>query len=242
MKKRVIRPLIIISVITLFVIGYICLFPINSNAINRMILSPFEKMLQKKIEFTASNIWLPGRISLEEASVSDKSGRLYYCRTASFKYNIARALLGKKELTFNLKAVKLYKDIDLLNSVSTMLEISKMPDIEFEGIEGAVKFYKDGVHIKRLYAYNDTMRIRGEGWVSYTGVLNCDIRLAFNETVIDIVPEVVKTAILKSDSGGWIEIDLKATGNYKKPSLHIATDLATDTIILNIKEGFLRHE
>ncbi|MEA3305443.1 MAG: AsmA-like C-terminal region-containing protein, partial [Candidatus Omnitrophota bacterium] len=210
-----------IIIIILAMVLCVWLFPIKLNTINHVILLPFEKAFQKKIEFTASSIWLPGKIFLKEASVTDKSGKLYYCEEVSFRYNVVGMLFGKKELTFNLKKVNLYRDVDLLNSVSAMLEMSKIPDIEFDAIAGAVKFYKDGIHIKRLSAYNDAMRISGDGRVNAEGVLNCNVNFSFSKNITDMIPDIGKAIILKDEGDGWMGLSLNVTGNYKRPSLRL---------------------
>ena len=68
-----IRTALIILVIGILVA---CLLPIRSNAVTRIALSPLEKRLQKKIEFSDSRIWLPANVFLEDVTITDKGGSL----------------------------------------------------------------------------------------------------------------------------------------------------------------------
>jgi len=202
-------------------------------------LSPIEKKFRKEIKFNASYIWLPSKIFLENVAIVGESRRLYYCKTFNLKYNLANLLFGKRDLFFELKSIKSYRNIELLDSVTNMLVISSIPDVEFKEIKGHLELHKNSLFIKNLYAYNDKMRIKGSGWIDSSGLLDCDVKFSFSKDITDMVPDVVKTTLLKYEDGGWMGIAFKVKGNYKKPSLHIAGD----TIKLNIREeieGFIR--
>lgn len=229
-----VKAALIISVLGILVV---CLVPIKSNAVARIALLPFEERFRKSIEFNASKIWLPANIFLEGVSIIDESGRLYYFDTIDIRYNLEDLIL-KREFLVNLKDVKLYQNIELLDSVADMLVISKLPDVEFREIKGILQLSKDTVFIKGIYAYNDRMRIRGGGWINNDGTLDCDINLSFSEDITDKIPDAVKIALLRREDGGWMGIALKGRGNYKKPTLHISSD----SIRLNVREGALGDE
>jgi hypothetical protein len=82
------------------------------------------------------------------------------------------------------------------------------------------------------------MRIRGSGLIDKNGRLDCDVNFSFSKEVTDVIPDAVKTALLKHEKEGFMGIALKVKGNYKRPSLHITGD----TIMLNIMEGILGNE
>ena len=238
--KRHLLSIIIKAILILFIliISLAYLIPIKSNIITHIILSPIENKFRKKIEFNDPYIWIPGRIYLRDASIIDKGGRLYYCKTFNIRYNLIGLLSIKKEFSFNLSDIKLYQNVGLLDSVANMLVISIMPDVEFEEIKGVLQLRKDVVYIKDVYAYNEKMRIRGSGWINKDGLLNCDVNFSFSKDVTDMVPDAVKAVILKREGGGWMGIALKVGGNYKKPSLHITSE----TLKLNIIEGLFRND
>ena len=215
-----------------------CFLPIKSNTLAHIVLSPFEKKFRNKIEFSSSRIWLPGNIFLEDMSIIDEKGRLYYCKTAEIKYNLLDLFLKRKGLLCNLKKIKLYRNIGLLDSVTSMLVIAKMPDVEFEEIGGGLQFRKDTVYIKDAYAYNDAIRIKGSGWIDKNGMLDCDVNFLFHKDITDKMPDAVKTVLLTREDGGWMGISFKVHGNYKKPSLHITGN----KLELNIMEGLLSDE
>ena len=210
-----------------------CIVPIRSKAVTDIILWPIKKRLNNKIEFTRSRIWLPGSLTLTDMSVLDSKGKLYYCEVADVRYNIFGVLFKNGKFSFELKKPRFYRDIGILSSVVDMLALSKMPDVEFTGIEGTVRLHKNATYIEELYAFNDSMRIRGNGWISKDGSLDCEIRFSFHKDIIDKVPNAVRSLLLTPEEGGWMRISFKVKGNYKKPSLHIISD----RIRLNILEG-----
>ena len=238
MKKRI---FVLIKVaLTGLVLGiiFVCTVPIKSNAIARIALLPIEKRFRNKIEFGSSGIWLPGNISLEEVSVIDLKGRLYRCKTAGIKYNLVDLFFKKGEFSFNLKEIKFYQNIGILDSVADMLVIPKMPDVEFREIDGVLQLRKNSLYIKNIYAYNDSIRIKGSGWIDRDGLLDCDANFSFYKDITDNIPAVVKETLLTREDKGWMGISFKAHGNYKKPSLHITGN----RLELNITEGLFSDE
>ena len=138
----------------------------------------------------------------------------------------------------DLKGTKFYKNVGLLDSVADLLVIAIMPDVEFDEIKGILQLHKDGVFIKDFSAHNDKMRIRGGGRIDKNGSLDCDINFSFSRDITDKVPDPVKEAILREEGEGWMGIAFKARGNYKRPSLHISSEM----IKLNIMEGIIGDE
>jgi hypothetical protein len=225
-----IKSFVIVSVLGILLL---CLIPIKSGTIAHILLSPIEKKFRKKIEFNASYIWLPSKIFLEDVTIIDKSGRLYYCKTFNLRYNLANLLFKKRDFFFDLKNIKSYRNIELLDSVTNMLVISAIPDVEFKEMKSTLQLHKNSIFIKNLYAYNNKMRIRGSGWIDSNGSLDCDVKFSFSKDITGMVPALVKTALLQYEDEGWMGIALKVKGNYKKPSLHITGD----TLKLNISGG-----
>ena len=223
-----------------FVLGILifCLIPVKSNRVARVILLPIENKLQKKIEFKESRIWLPANIFLEDVSIIDDSGTLYSLGTVDINYNLANILLNKRGVTFCLKDIKLYKNVELFDSVAEMLIISAMPDVEFDEIKGILALHRKTIAINNFYAYNDKMRIRGDGWLDKDGLLDCNINFSFSREITDIVPDAIKVALLKHEDEGWMGIALKVSGNFKRPILHITGD----TLKVNIMEKLLTSE
>jgi hypothetical protein len=235
MKKGI--PFFLRAIATLFLLAalILCIVPVKSKAIARLAFIPFEKRFQNKIDFNSPVIWLPGNISLEDVSITDKRGRLYYSKTAEIKYNPLGLLFQKSGFLFDLKGVKFYGNIGLLDSVSSILIISKMPDIEFEEMGGILRMRKGILHMADFYAHNDSMRIKGGGWVDKNGALDCDINFSFSKDITDEIPDVVKKTLLSRQGEGWMGISFKAKGNYKRPSLHITGN----RLELNIIKGLL---
>lgn len=230
MRKGILSVIKSFVIISLLGILLLCLIPIKSNTITHILLLPLEKKFRKKIEFKTSYIWLPSKIFLEDVTIVGESRRLYYCKTFNLKYNLANLLFKKRDLFFDLKNIRSYRNIELLDSVTNMLVISAIPDVEFKEIKSTLQLYKNSIFIKNLYAYNDKMRIVGSGWIDNNGSLDCDVKFSFSKDITDMVPNLVKTALLKYEDEGWMGIALKVKGNYKKPSLHITGD----TLKLNI--------
>ena len=166
----------------------ICIIPHRSNTVAHMVLFPLEKKIQSKIEFASSRTWLPGNISLYDLSIIDENGRLYYSKTANINYNLFDILFKNKVISFDLEKVKFYRGIDLLNSVTNMLIISKIPDVEFKKIVLTVGLREDGIDIKNIYAYNNLLRIKGSGWIEKDGSLDCNVNFSFHKDITDKVP------------------------------------------------------
>lgn len=238
MKRNIFFLLMIILIILVLGIFFVGLIRIKSSTITHIALSPIERRFQKKIEFSTSRIWLPTNIFLEGVTITDKTGRLYYINTVDLHYNLIELLFKKREFFFVLKDIKLYQHMRLLDSVADMLVISTMPDVEFKGIEGVLQLHKSATFIKNVYAHNDRMRIRGSGWIDNNGSLDCNVSFSFSKDVTDIVPDVVKAALLKYEGDEWMGIAFGVKGNYKKPSLYITGD----TLKLNIMEEILKDE
>jgi len=233
MKKSTYRLIIILCILLLSLAVLASCVPIRSKTVMNILLLPVEKKFETDIEFKSSAIWLPAHISIDGISVIEESGRLYYFDTIDIYYNITDLVL-KREVFFKIKGIRLYQDMQLLNSVANMLDIPKTPDIEFEKMEGLFQLRNNGTLIKHFYAHNDRMRIRGSGWVDREGSLDCDVNFSFSKEVTGKIPDVVRSTLLKDERGGWMGITLKAKGNYKRPSLHIIGDV----LKINIKELF----
>lgn len=210
--------------------------PIRSNAINHFILSSFEKKIPMTVEFKNSKIWLPGNILLKDVTASEKGSILCRAETLDVDYNLAAILFGKREVIFSIKEVRFYKDIGLMNAVSGMLAVPKMPDIGFSAIEGDFEFQRDAVHIKKLAALSDNVSMEGEGRIKKNGDLDCNMHFSFNRPITDAIPDLVKATLLREEKYGWMGITLKATGNYAKPSLHVDSEMFK----LNIGETVIR--
>ncbi len=238
MRKGISFFLNIILTALLLAVLVLCVVPVKSKAIARMAFLPFEKKFQNKIAFSSSSIWFPGNVYLEDVSITDKSGRLYYSKTADIKYNLIGLLFRKGGLSFDLKDIRFYGNIGILDSMADILIISKMPGIEFEEISGFLQVRNGTVYMRDIYAHNDSMRIKGGGWIDKNGLLDCDISFSFSRAMTDKVPDVVKETLLKRESKGWMSISFKARGNYKKPSLH----LSGDRLKVNITEGLFGDE
>lgn len=225
------------TVLILFLIFVLFLFfPIKSNRVNHFILSSFDNKIVKSLEFKSSKIWLPGSIFLGGLSASDKGNLMCQAEALNINYSLAVMLFGKKEITFSAKYVKFYKNIALLDSVSSILTIPKMPNVGFSSIDGDIEIQKDTVIVKKLAASNDNMVIKGEGAVKKNGDLDCNIHFSFNKPITDAIPDFVKITLLSEEKDGWMGITLKTTGNYAKPSLHVDSELFK----LNIKETTIK--
>lgn len=230
------KILLRVSAISALTICVILLIPIKSNGINRLILLPFEKKFSKKIGFRASKIWIPGNIFLRGVSISDSGGGLGSAESLNINYNLPAILLRNGEVSFNARAFALQQDINLLTSVSNMLAVPKMPNVRFERIEGRLNFQKDAVYIKNIFGAADNIKIRGEGWISREGNINCKLHFSFSSSIVSNMPDIVKTTLLTDEANGWMGITLKARGNYIRPTLSIDSE----TFKLNIREGILK--
>ena len=239
MKKSILFRLTKIILIALAVsILLILLIPTKSHLITRLALMGFEKKFQNKIEFGSSYIWLMGKISIEDVSATDKSGRFYSSRRLDIKYNFFDLLFGNREIFLTLKKPKFYRNISILDSVASMLVISKMPDLEFEEIKCSLRLGKNLLYIKNAYAYNDLMRIKGSGSIDNAGKLDCDINFSFYKEITDKVPKAIRAIILQDEEEGWMRISFKARGNYKTPSLHITGN----RLEMNIMKGIFGND
>lgn len=224
-----------VPILFLLVCAFLFL-PIRSNAVNRFILSSVDNKIVKAVDFEKSKIWLPGNIFLRGFSISDKGKMLCRAETISIDYNLAAMLFGKKKIAFSAKDVKFYKDIALLNSVSSILTIPKMLNVGFSAVDGNFEIRKDAMLIKKLTVSNDNMVMNASGSVKKNGDLDCKIHFSLNKSITDIMPDFVKMTLLSEEKDGWMGITLETTGNYAKPSLHVHSELFK----LNIKETAIR--
>lgn len=222
--------------ITALIITGALSIPIKSNAINRVILSPLEKKLGKKCDFEASRIWLPGSVFLKGVSISDKSGVVCTVKDLNINYNLLGILMNNKEVLFDARNIRVHQDINLLTSVSNMLTIPKMPDVEFREIDGILNFKRDALYVKNIAAETEAMKIKGSGWLAKDGGLNCKFHFSFAAALTNNIPDIIKTTLLTSEEDGWMGITLNATGNYARPSLQIDSE----TFKLNIRETILK--
>ncbi len=233
MRKFIIRLTIALLISLLSLTAVASFVPVKSKAFMDILLLPVENRFETDIRFSSSEVRLPAHISMGGVSVVEENGRLYYFDTLDIYYNLIDLLL-KREVFFAIKRAKLYQKMSLLNSVTDILVISELPDVEFEKIEGVFQLKSKGTVIKRFYAYNDIIRIRAVGWADKEGTLDCDVNFSFSEALTGRVPDAVKSALLKDEGGGWMGIALKVTGNYKRPSIRITGD----ALKVNIKELF----
>ena len=235
MKVHFSKTLKFLAIAVLIVAAAVSI-PIKSNTLNHFILLSFEKKLGKKCDFKASKIWPPGNIFLEGVSISDKNGVLCTARDLNIDYNLAGILLNNKEFSFKAENLRVHQDINLLTSVSNMLTIPKMPDVEFKYIDGVLNFQKDALRIKNIAAETDVMKIAGAGWAGKNGDLNCRFHFSFGGTLLNNIPDIVKATLLTDEGGGWMGITLNATGNYARPSIQIDSE----TFKMNIRETILK--
>ena len=227
-----------IAIILLFGAFVLFLVPVRSANIAHVLLLPVEKKIQKTIEFGTSRIWLPGNLYFENISILDKKNRLYRAKTAEVRYNLVDLLVGKREVSFDIRGVKVYTEIGLLDSIAAILSISKIPDFTVDQLTGALQLRKDAIYLKDIYAASDKIRIRGEGWLNNNGLLNCDINFSFSRDITDMIPEIVREILLRDEGNGWKGIAFKVTGNYKKPSLH----LTGETLKINIMDAIFKDD
>ena len=214
----------------------ICLIPIRSHHFTRIVISPFEKRLQKEIKIDSSRIWVPANIFLKGVSIIEEDGRVYYIDKLDVRYNLFNLLFGKKEFRFKAEDIKLYENIGLLDSVASILAISTMPDIEFEEIKGVLELRRNGVFITDAHALSKKIRIEGGGWIDKEGLLDCEVTFSFSRDITDMIPDVVKVALLTDEAPGWMGITFKVHGNYKRPTLRITAD----ALKINIMKGIER--
>ena len=222
--------------ILFLLICLLAIIPIRVNAVSHLILSPVEKKSATTLQFKTSRIWLPGNILLKDVSASNKSGILCHAEAIEIKYNIAAILFGKNNISVLAKGVNFHEDIGLLNSLSRVLTMPKMANVDFNLIEGDFDFQKDAICIKKIAAVNDNIAIKGAGWVKKDGNLDCSVHFSFSKAIVDTIPGLVKATLLSDENNGWMGITLKTTGNYAKPSLHIDSEMFK----LNIKETIIK--
>lgn len=239
MRKNTLFLIRVSIILLLLGLSLVSFLPIKSRTIAHVLLAGVERKSQKNIEFNTSRVWIPGNIFLGDVSITDERGRLYHIDAIDIRYNLPSFLFKKRQFHFNLKGIKLYQDMGLLDSVAGMLAISAMPDVEFDVIEGTFELHKNAIFIKDIYVHNDKIRIRGSGWMDNDGSLDCDVNFSFSKDVTDMIPDAVKVTLLRREkTRGWMGIDFKVKGNYKKPTLHITSD----TLKLNIMEGLFGNE
>lgn len=234
--KPISNILIKVALILFLLVCTFLFLPIRSNTVNHFILSSIDNKIVKTVDFKKSKIWLPGNIFLEGLSISDKGKVLCRAETVSIDYNLAAMLSGKREIAFSAKDVKFYKDIALLNSVSSVLTIPKMLNVGFSAVGGNFEIRKDVMLVKKLTVSNDNMVMNGNGFVKKNGDLDCKIHFSLNKPITDTMPDFVKMTLLSEEKDGWMGITLETTGNYAKPSLHVYSELFK----LNIKETTIK--
>ncbi len=235
-KKRL---LYIIACITLSVAVISIILhttPLTLPVITRMLLLPLERGLQVSVDIGSSKVIVARNISLRDVTVVDEKGRFYYCKTANLGYRLIDLLFGEKATKFRLQDVKFYRDVDIINSVTDMLVISKIPDIQFEEIRGLVRIHNTKIYIEDLCACNNSLRIKGKGWIDKNGELDCDLHFSFHSSITDKIPETVKKMMLSPQEKDWMGVRLKVSGDYKKPSLHIASK----GLRLNVTESYIK--
>jgi len=237
MKKKNLTFIKTFPAILAACIFLICIIPIRQPCAARLILRPLEKKLRNKIEFKSSLVKVSRGISLWGVSAIDAAGRGYYCASADVRYGLPEFIL-KREFSFALKDIKFYGNIGLMDSVTEILSIDRLPDVEFNEVSGTVRLLEEGVSIKNASASGDSVRIEGGGRVGKDGMLDCDIHFSFSPDITDKVPEVIKAALLEPEDGNRMGISFKAYGNYKNPSLH----LRSDGLKLNIMRGIFDDE
>ena len=229
-KKKIFLLILLLGIFSsLFV-------PIKLPIIARMALYPLEVKYKKDIKFATSAIRLTSKIELGKVSIRDSSGLLFYFRRISVNYNIFHMLSGRHWTDVKVEDVKLYNDVRIFDSVADMMNISGLPDVEFKNINGSFEFYKEATYVEKFSAINDLMRLDGNGWVGRNGDLDCNIKFTFGENVTKDIPDIIKKTLLTNEGGGRMSIELKLSGNYRKPTLHIASS----KLKINIIEGMFK--
>ncbi|MBN1872283.1 MAG: hypothetical protein JW800_06900 [Candidatus Omnitrophica bacterium] len=213
----------------------IIFIPIRSAIFTRILLLPIERKYDIKIEFSKSTIMLSSNISMNNVSILDKNKQLYYIGDTEIKYNATELLSAKKRASFNLKRLKVYNNVRILDSVAEILVISTLPQFEFDEIDCRAEFRRSSIYIDHLIARNNSMHVEGGGLIGKDGLLDCKLKFSFAKSVTDEIPDAIKKTLLTKEDGGWRSIKFDLTGNYKKPTLSISSSL----LKLNIMEGII---
>jgi len=232
-KRIIARGLIILFLASS---AAVIIFPISFKPLAVMMLRPVESKLGKEIDFSISTIRIPKSIHMEKVIIREAGGMLCHLDTLDIKYNIPGMICGKADVVTEISGIRLYKDTAIIDSVTDMLAISRIPDVSFDSASGRLRFYSDAIHLKELRAASPAMRIFGSGWIGGEGILDCELNFSFSKELTDKMPDALKKALLCRDENGWLGMELGVTGNYKRPSIRISAD----QIELNIMEGFLK--
>ena len=139
-------------------------------------------------------------------------------------------------IDFKFKAVSFIKNetasegnFDSLAAIVSMPFASRWT---YKEISGKVTPSKEGMHIEKLTATSDDMRLKLSGDIFRDNTIKADIVIYFSESLAKNMPKELSGVILNAESDSWKSLSVKLAGNYKEPSIQIYSKLFR----LNINE------
>lgn len=194
--------------------------------------SYIEKYVGVNINFSSSDISLLKEWRFGNVDISSKKGY-----TLSIEHMVLFPpffSLGKGEINANCKAknISFHKELPLLNSIFKLLSIQSIGDITFDSIEVNIALSRNKIEMNDLKALSKDIRVVGEGSVDTDdGLMNYSLKFLFSKDITDNLHNAIKISLLKPEDAYWMSLNIKASGNYKRPNL----SLESDFLNLNIK-------
>ena len=203
------------------------------NAIANLYACYIERNLGVDISFSSSEIVLLKEWHFNDVEISSKKG--YALSIKGVAIYPPFLSLRKRELNANCKAknIKFRKGLPLLDSISMLLSTKSLADVAIESIEVNIALKHKRLQMNNLKALSKDVKVFGEGEVDINkSLMDYKLKFLFSKDITDNLHNTIKTSLLKQEDPYWMSLNIRANGDYKKPSL----SLDSDFFKLNIRE------
>jgi len=223
MKKRLVVFFACACSVFLVVLILIVIFP---APIINLYIGNIEKRLNVNIDFSLKDASLLKEWSFNRVKVSSKRG--YTLTIDSLTLYPPFYSLREGQININSKAqnLRFQKKLPLLDAACGLLSIQPLKDIIFDRVDVHVKVKGGKVKMENLNLASKSVKIFGAGVVdTETRLMECSLKFLFSESITSNVNEIVRLAMLKEEEPPWMSLNIKVSGDYRRPHLSLSNNL-----------------
>lgn len=214
-----------------FLISFLSVFIFPNPAV-KLLVGLIGYHTKSDISFKPAGISFFKEWHLENIKVAGKNGYALNIARMTVKPKLYSLYKGEIGVNSRAEGVIITKGTGLLDSVCNLLSIRPFGDTVVDVLEADLIVKKKQILMRDLKAVGKDIMVTGSGLSDTgTGYIDYDLRFFFSQSIMNDVPDGIKAALLKKEDNSWMSFALKASGNYKKPSLNFKAPL----ISLDIK-------
>jgi hypothetical protein len=228
MKKVFILITCLISF--LLVISLLLLF-IPGPAI-RLYVGHLARSRGLEVSSPALDISLLKEWRFRDVTISGKKGNTVRIEKLTIYPRLLHLLRGQLRLGLAAEGIKFYKSLPLLDAVSGLLSIPPFGRIPIDRVETDLFLKRNILKMENVKVLSRDVRIYGAGSLNTgAGDIDCRLKFLFSSRVTDAMNKTAKAILLRYESPGWMGLNIKTSGNYRRPRIRLDSDF----LKLNIK-------